>query len=1069
MTLLQHRLATARSVLRRFFRASWAWALALHFQAQSASPAAPTPPDRGFLQQYCFDCHDEDQAKAGLNLDRLSNPAQLNADFRIWEKVLRAVDERRMPPKDRTRPDDEARRRFTSDIQRSMTRLTRQLAGTPGRTGLRRLTSAEYDYAILDLTGLDLNLGQQFINDAVGGEGFSNVSEVQFLDDVGLERYLGAAKSAAAHALIGAGSLGFFQHPGMTGLEISAVERIQALYRKHGFRKAAGEGAEPYGQDLYAKALLANWQFKHRKQLGRPKEDLGSFARSAGVSPKFAGHLRAILENPSPSFPTTEMVKAWNLLPVPSRQFRAQESEILARCTAIQHELDAWQSALAVGPGNNEEAPVLAGGQPEVMEKQILRIRLPFSAGHPAPTLRGVARSVGDNPSAAFVLILRDVRTLLVDEATNQLSFGIHPHGSLVSTNDLVLTRSMPFELPFKVAPEAKLVAHNVVVELDAAHSDDSLVHLELKLANSGIDPLPPLLMALLAPPRGQARARHREGFAALARDLPQVSHREPAPSDRDPIPDPYDNKYESPDRNYFHYQVKYHREDAFLVEKILDEPARRELDAAWADLLLSFEYHDIKLRFLNRKFELGLETTRVKDLQPSQLGSASPRIRAQALELKENLERSLAAWRGAESNQLEDTLQFAQRAWRRPLTESERGALVEFYRRMRVEDSRSHPEALRSLLARVLMSPAFLYRLEPAARAGIHRLGPRELASRLSFFLWSSLPDEMLLRAAERGELSDPKSAAKWVRRMVQDPRARRLATEFFGQWFGFYRFERYEGVDRTRFPEFTPSLRASFHQEAIEFFSHLIQGNRPVDDVLFANYSFLNAELANHYAIGASAAAGAEFVQHRFAETHRGGLFGLGAILTKTSTPLRTSPVKRGDWVLRQILGTPPPPPPPDAGSLASDDVLADGLSVLERLDAHRRRESCSQCHALFDPLGFSLEHLDPVGRYRDAYRDGKTIVSSGVLGSGERIEGVAGLKSYLREHRDLFHETFATRLLGYALGRKTLLSDRPLIQKMKEQCARGGSLADLAMTLVSSSQFQHIQGTEAGVVVD
>jgi hypothetical protein len=298
----------------------------------------------------------------------------------------------------------------------------------------------------------------------------------------------------------------------------------------------------------------------------------------------------------------------------------------------------------------------------------------------------------------------------------------------------------------------------------------------------------------------------------------------------------------------------------------------------------------------------------------------------------------------------------------------------------------------------------------------------------------------------------------------MLADTKARRFATEFFGQWFGFYQFDRYRGVDAGRFPEFTDQLRAALYDEAISFFEHIVRQDRPVSEILFADYAFVNEGLANHYGLDVDdESLGDEPAQVvGVTSVHRGGLLGLGAVLTVTSAPLRTSPVKRGDWILRRVLGTPVPPPPPDAGSIPADDDVDDGRTVRERLEAHRRDASCANCHARIDPLGFALEHYDAIGRWRDTYRDGQAIDASGILEGGTQLNSRADLLAYLREQQPLFERTFCTKLLGYALGRGELASDAALIEQMMASLQKeDGRLSNAIVQIVTSPQFRYHRG--------
>jgi hypothetical protein len=247
--------------------------------------------------------------------------------------------------------------------------------------------------------------------------------------------------------------------------------------------------------------------------------------------------------------------------------------------------------------------------------------------------------------------------------------------------------------------------------------------------------------------------------------------------------------------------------------------------------------------------------------------------------------------------------------------------------------------------------------------------------------------------------------------------------------------------------------------YEEAVAFFEHVVRQDRPVDEVLFADYTFLNRPLAEHYGIEPGPLAGDAFERvEGMGRYHRGGLLGLGAVLTATSAPLRTSAVKRGDWVLRRIVGTPVPPPPADVGSIPADDVLADGLTTRQRLEAHRTAASCANCHSRIDPLGFALEPFDPIGRWRDAYRDGRPIDASGTLRDGTTVSGPDGLREYLGRERPQFHRTVAAKLLGYALGRPEMVTDRPLIAGLTRDLAGGGRVSDLVARIVASEQFRH-----------
>jgi Protein of unknown function (DUF1592)/Protein of unknown function (DUF1588)/Protein of unknown function (DUF1585)/Protein of unknown function (DUF1595) len=413
--------------------------------------------------------------------------------------------------------------------------------------------------------------------------------------------------------------------------------------------------------------------------------------------------------------------------------------------------------------------------------------------------------------------------------------------------------------------------------------------------------------------------------------------------------------------------------------------------------------------------------------------------------------------------------IRFCELAWRRQLKDEDQRTLRNYYANLRTKSLFDHNTAMRQLIARILVSPEFLYRIESSHHPDQERvslggsqlikLSNRELANRLSYFLWSSAPDRELVQLASADQLHRPEILEQQVRRMLGDPKARRLATEFFGQWLGFYRFETFRGIDSEKFPEFTPSLQNAMYDEAITFFEYIVRENRPLSEILFADYTFVNAELASHYKIeyGESVSFHSQQVKS-VSSPHRGGLLGLGAIHAITSAPLRTSAVKRGDWILRRIVGSPVPPPPADAGSIAADEVQEDGLTVRKRLELHRDKDSCRGCHSRIDPLGFALENFDPIGRWRDQYRDGLSVDTSGILRDGTEIRGLNGLLAYLRTVQPQVERNLASKLVGYALGRSEMASDRPLLQRMQLRASNGGGLGELVVCIVQSRQFQY-----------
>jgi hypothetical protein len=405
----------------------------------------------------------------------------------------------------------------------------------------------------------------------------------------------------------------------------------------------------------------------------------------------------------------------------------------------------------------------------------------------------------------------------------------------------------------------------------------------------------------------------------------------------------------------------------------------------------------------------------------------------------------------------------LAHRAYHRPLTGSDMDQLLTAYSEGRKDGT--FEAGIATGIRRMLMDPAFLFRIErdPAQVASNtpYRISDLELASRLSFFLWSSIPDDQLLAAAEHGKLSDPAELQKQVKRMLADPRARNLVTNFGSQWL---QLSMAEGAhpDPVIFTDFDSSLRQAFIKETQLLLESVLLGDRSVLELLNAKYTFVNERLASHY--GIPGVYGDQFRRVEVNDGIRGGLLGQGSILTGTSYPTRTSPVLRGKWILEALLGSPPPPPPPDVPALPEAGEGGKVLSVRERLSEHRKNPACASCHVRMDPLGFALENFDATGRWRTVETNGpsdlkpQTIDASAQLPDGTKFDGVAGLRHILEERSDQFVYTMTENLLTFALGRGADWYDAPAIRYALRAAQKDDyRFATLVTSIVSSRPFQ------------
>jgi hypothetical protein len=416
---------------------------------------------------------------------------------------------------------------------------------------------------------------------------------------------------------------------------------------------------------------------------------------------------------------------------------------------------------------------------------------------------------------------------------------------------------------------------------------------------------------------------------------------------------------------------------------------------------------------------------------------------------------------RDTEGRHLASLLEFASRAYRRPLTDIESEQLRTLYENLRQQEL-SHDDAFRLTLARTLVAPAFLYRIEaPRPGSDQYPVSDYELASRLSYFLWSSLPDEELLRHAAHGELQRPEILLSQTRRMLHDPKSRRLAREFGAQWLQIYEFDQHDEKSERHFPTFA-AVRDAMYDETLHMLADLLRNDGSILDLLDGDYTYLNEALARHY--GIPGVTGTEWRRVDGVKAYgRGGILTHAAVLAKQSGASRTSPILRGNWISEVLLGERLPRPPKDVPILA--DVPPEGLTERELIEQHSRDPACAKCHARIDPLGFALEHFDAIGRFREHDSAGLAIDARTQLPDGTELEGHEGLRRYLlKQRREEFVRQFLRKLLGYALGRSVQLSDEPLLAEMAGRLENHDHRIGTAMeAVVLSRQFREMRGRD------
>lgn len=403
----------------------------------------------------------------------------------------------------------------------------------------------------------------------------------------------------------------------------------------------------------------------------------------------------------------------------------------------------------------------------------------------------------------------------------------------------------------------------------------------------------------------------------------------------------------------------------------------------------------------------------------------------------------------------------IARLAYRRPVSAKDTNTLLAFFDQGR-KDGGNFDAGIQFALERLLVDPDFLLRVQkdPAgvAPGQPYRISNLEMASRLSFFLWSSIPDETLLQLAEKGRLSDPKVIDEQVRRMLADPRSNdALVNDFAAQWLNLRRVPEVV-VDPRYYPNFDENLLQAFEKETEMFVASTLQEDRSVMDLVKADYTFVNERLARHY--GIPGVYGTRFRRVSLPDTNqRGGLLGQGALLAATSYPDRTSPVLRGKWLLDNIFGMPPPPPPPGVtNSLVEGKAGARPANIRERLEQHRTNAVCATCHAVIDPIGFSLESFDAIGGWRVKDEAGNAVDSAGLWPNGSKIDGFTGLRQMLLDRPDAFAGTLTEKLMAYGLGRQVEYFDKPTIRKIvRDAASKQYRWSALISGIVQSPAFQ------------
>jgi hypothetical protein len=997
--------------------------LSLPFTAASlavaATPAAPQATIdqqfdqtvKPFVGKYCVACHSGKMAPAQFDLKSYTSVDMVADDFGRWALLAERLKNKEMPPKPMPAPPAAEAQQVIDWVAAVRAEEIRKAAGDPGVVLARRLSNAEYDYTIRDLTGQDMHVAKEFPVDPANQAGFDNSGESLTMSPALLNKYLKAAREVSDHVVLKPDGIDFAPYPMLveTDREKYAIQRIIGFYN-----------AQPTD---YANYFEAAWRYRYRAALKKRHDTLATTAAEAKVSPKYLPMVWGILHDKDAVGPVLKLQKMWLALPPPAAGQHVQPALVRTQCVE--------------------------------MRDFVVRIRAHTAMQFAAPVVKGL-------PGQSEPLLNWKLK-----------EFAEHRRDS--DPNDLRNDTDPPPVVP-------------AIPKYPGLHQEAAprWAALSAKARANDTD---------LIVPAAQ-RARYEAAFARFASVFPDAFYI----TERGRyFPDDSEDKGRLLSAGY-HNTVGYYRDDLPLVQLILDDDGKKELDRLWNE----FDYiADASARtwtqyFFNQSGEVfgkGVESgserptdhavtdseviLKMRDVylakaaaDPSNDPVAAEAIRTHFDQVNATL-RSLEKERAdAEAKQLDALLEFAARAYRRPLTPTERTDLLAYYHQDRTQNQLSHEDALRGAIAGVLMEPDYLYRLdmaEPQAQPALVKasmsvasepLSGYALASRLSYFLWASMPDEELLRHAAANDLQKPAVLLAQTRRMMKDDRVRGLATEFTGNWLAFRLFETNNAVDRQRFPQFNNDLREAMFDEPIRYVEDTIENNRSVLDLIYGNYTFVNPVLAKHYGIPGVEGDNEHWVRVDDAGQYgRGGLLPMAVFATQNSPGLRTSPVKRGNWVVQKVLGIRVPPPPPVVPELPSDESKSD-LPIRQMLAQHHANPFCASCHERFDSFGLAYEGYGPIGDLRTKDLAGRPVDNSATYPGGINGVGFEGLRSFIRDHRqEQFVNNLCRKLLTYGLNRTLQLSDEALVDSMQANlAAQGYGFDSMVETIVLSPQFRN-----------
>lgn len=1098
-----------------------------------------------FAAKYCVECHNPKKARGELDLTKYGTEKSVTAHFRRWQNIIEFIRDGEMPPEDsKLQPTIEERNVVIRAVESMLIAEATRNAGDPGVVLPRRLSNTEYDLSVSDLTGVDIRATAEFPADPAAGEGFDNTGEALTMSPSLLRKYMAAGQHVASHLVLRTSGISFAPFPVTSYNERKKLteQAIIDFYQSRDVRiRDYLEAAWKFRHrpEENRETSVEDWAGTH----GLSEEYLALVWKTlseASTSTGFLNHVGQAWDAiPSPATSTgvpTELGELAQLIEFLQRNIGAKDERLIrpnagtwpigqldyrAKQAAIRDKFSVTnlRDQVFVRFDRVARPREMKPRDKKIAKPHTLYFRVDSAFDGEAESFVIVKRPILSNSGELprndeqaeknQVVTLRDFLTEHSPTVAKQLNFGRHPNGHEIDADSFVIKTSLMIEIVLdRDAQEAAKHRHVLAnCVLDKEHSRGSGVILQ-----SATNRVPDSRFAenadLLIDSGSDFVSGHVESFEQFCRAFP--------------------NRFFYVDRNRglaagFHLVEGFFRDDQPLVEQVLTGQERVELDLLWEELnfvtqsvetlirgFVWFErserhvLHDKRFDFLRaedpklvddellHKFErLYMDRLGVK-LVETEFAPANPddekfrMIHGFFDEIRSGLARHRELLKTAESRAFADLDELAARAWRRPIVPKDQKSLRTLYAAMR-EQGQGVEDSLRGVLTAILLSPDFCYRYTDSHPGiEVRQLSDRSMAGRLSYFLWSSLPDDELLSTSLAGELRTDAAIVDQTRRMLKDDRVTAFAREFFGQWLRYRDFISKDPINAEAFPGYTDELRQAMFEEPARLATRLIQEDRPVTELLNADSTFVNGVLARHYGGDVEreyrsqvsawtnerrerglSTDDADQQWHRVSGLHdagRGGLFGMGVVLTSNSAGERTSPVKRGFWAVHHLLGQHFPPPPADVPELPGNEKNAP-KTIREMMAEHTANPRCAMCHVHFDALGMAMEGFDPIGRRRSKDLAGREVNDTVEFPEGETASGIPGLIQYIEKNRKQdFVSTLCRKFLGYALGRSVMLSDSILLEQMEDALRKNNyRFSVLFETVVTSPQFRNQRGRD------